>query len=121
MNKHGNLSFKWVDDLFITEAKGSFNEEGTEAAMRQFKESVLNSGLSSWYRLENWSDAMGTPEASELIPEFYNWSEKQGCLATAVVVTNSLQERIIKDKLSDYVQVFRDKEQAMAWLKKQRC
>jgi len=120
MIQHGNLSFKWSDDIFIVHAQGSFNEEGTIAAHNDFQKSILNSGLSCWYRLEIWGEALGTPEALDLIPDFYSWSKQQGCLATAIVVTNSLQESIVKEMLSDYVKVFRDKAQAMVWLKKQR-
>lgn len=120
MIQHGNIKFKWIEDVLVIETQGSFNEEGILAAIAEFKECILNSDFSSWYRLENWNDAMGAPEVFELIYELYQWSNEKGCQATAVVITNCIQESVVKENMPNDVGVFRDQEQAMVWLKKQK-
>ena len=121
MIKHGDkLGLKWVGDILVGEVHGAYNEEGITGVFTDIKESVLKSGLSSWYRIEIWNDAIGSPEVVELLSEMYTWCKEHGCLATAAVITNRVQEKIIEERLPNIVEVFGDKEQAMAWLKAQR-
>ena len=122
MIKHGDrVSLKWVGDILVAEGHGAYNEEGMIEVVTDLKESVLKSGLSSWYRIEIWNDVIGSPEVFELVSEMYNWCKEHGCLATAVVITNRVQEKVIEEKLPNIVGVFSEKEQAMAWLKAQRA
>jgi len=121
MIKHGDkLGLKWVGDILVGEVHGAYNEEGITGVFTDIKESVLKSGLSSWYRIEIWNDAIGSPEVVELLSEMYTWCKEHGCLATTAVITNRVQEKIIEERLPNIVKVFADKEQAMAWLKAQR-
>ena len=118
MIKHGDrVSLKWVGDILVAEVHGSYNEEGAIGVFTDIKESVLKSGLSSWYRMDIWNDAIGSPEVAELLSEMYTWCKEHGCLATAVVITNRVQGKVIEEKLPNIVGVFSEKEQAMAWLK----
>jgi hypothetical protein len=68
-----------------------FNEEVSYAAMEKYQQCVAVKNYEHWYRLEIWDEnAMGTVDVVDGIKKFYLWSQAQGCIATAVVVANSI-------------------------------
>jgi len=118
MEEHGEITLQWIEDILIVKAEGPFNEEGTLAAMKKYQQCILDSGRTSWLRLELWdNEALGTPQAMDHLPSIYTWSVQHGCVATAVVVVSSIQESIARKIAPEPLGVFREQDQAMAWLK----
>lgn len=121
MKPHGEIKLEWQDDLLFVRVAGPFNHEGSIAAIEQFRESIKNSGFTTWYRLEIWGDgAMGTPEALSNSSEVYDWSIDHGCLATAVVINGVFLTSIAQDLLPASVKIFSEGEQALRWIEEQR-
>ena len=117
MNKHGNMVFSWQKDVLIIEVRGAFNKEGIDFWFSEIKKYFKNNGVKVWRRLEIWDEeAMGIPESIEVGKLIYDWLDDNGCTLTAVVIKNSLQETIIKDRFNSNVKTFRNKEKAMEWL-----
>jgi len=117
MNKHGNMNLSWIKDLFIIEVEGPFNEDGIKFWFSELQKSVKNRGAKDWRRLEIWNEeASGSPESIDTGKLIYDWYEENGCVLTPVVVSNSLQEHIIKNMFVSSAKIFRDKETAQQWL-----
>lgn len=117
MKKHGNMNLSWQEDLFILEIEGPFNEDGMAFWFAELKKSVESKGIKEWRRLELWNDqVLGSPKSIEIGKSIYEWYQEHGCTVTAVVVSNSLQEQIIKNLFKSDAQIFRDKEKAQQWL-----
>ncbi len=117
MNKHGNMVFSWQKDLLTIEIRGAFNKEGMEFWFSEIKKYFKNNGIKVWRRLEIWDEeAMGIPESIEVGKLIYDWLDDNGCTLTAVVVKNTIQEKIIKDSFKSNVKTFRDEEKAREWL-----
>ncbi len=118
MLEHGELALEWQGDVLILRPQGAFNEEGTMAAFTLFRQFVLDSNKPAWLRLEVWGDTLGVPESMAQLPSIYTWAESHGCKATAIVITNYVQERIVRSHItsSSVFDVFRNEVDALAWL-----
>jgi len=116
MNKHGHMNFEWKNDIFIIEVEGPFNEIGIESLFSELKKSVEDKGVKVWRRLEIWNeDVSGSPKTMEIGQSIFDWHEKNGCVLTAIVVSNCIQEWILA-KMTNRLQIFRTIEQAEDWL-----
>ncbi len=121
MEQHGNIKLKWENDLLIVKVEGSFNEEGTDAAIKTYQKYIQASGISAWLQLELWEEhTLGGPDSMEKLPDIYFWSREQGCIATAIVVTDVVQKGTISTKLPDYIKVFYSQTKAIEWLEIQK-
>jgi hypothetical protein len=117
MYKHGEISFTWQNDILIVKVKGPFNEESIAHYAPILKDSVLNRSVDKWKRLEFWNDeALGCPKTLALAKEVFDWYEMNGCTLTAVVISNVLQKRILKDIFQSNAEIFVDKNKAIEWL-----
>lgn len=118
MNRHGQMSFSWSDDLLIVKPKGPFNEEGREYVNNRVKDVILNKGLKRWRRLEILDEeTMGSPSVLGMVKDLYTWYEDNGCYATAVVVKNSLQIYVIEEMFqSRTVKIFSNISEAEKWI-----
>ena len=117
MHRHGNMKLSWYKQILIGEIEGAFNEESLEYWFPKVKHLIHNRKTDSWYRLEIWDDeVLGSPETIEYAKAMYEWYEENGCVATAVVVCNRIQEQIITAMLQSQAKLFRDKEEAIEWL-----
>lgn len=117
MNRHGRTEVVWEDDIFIVHVGEAFNEEGLAYMFSRLKDLIKSKGFTSWRRLEIWDEeVLGSPETIQIGKAIYAWYEENGCSHTAVVVTNGLQEQIIKSMFNSSAKVFRNKEQAKEWL-----
>lgn len=118
MNRHGNISSSWEGEILILDVTEAFNEDGVEYWFTELKKTIKARGLNSWKRLAIWDDeVLGSLESIDKVKSMYGWYEENGCTHTAVVVSNGIQAQIIKDKLKSGAKVFRDKEEALEWLK----
>ena len=117
MDRHGNMKLSWHKEILIGEVEGAFNEESLEYWFPKIKHLVENRKIDSWYRLEIWDEeVLGSPETIELAKAIYEWYEENGCVATAVVVCNRIQEQIIKAMFQSQAKIFRSKDEAIQWL-----
>lgn len=117
MDKHGEISFTWENDVFIIKAVGSFNEQGIKYYAPILKEALLNRTVDKWKRLEVWDEeALGCPKTLALAKEVYEWYEANGCTLTAVVISNMVQSHIIKDVFQSNAELFINQEEAIEWL-----
>ena len=120
MQPHGELILEWKADLLIVHPKGPFNEEGVVDAIDSLKSAVKTYNSGKWFRLEVWEeDTLGSPTVMNDVKKLYFWCAKHGCLATAVVVRNSLQRDIIDKNFLGNIGVFKSKNEAMDWLSEQ--
>jgi|GEM_PF-1498805 len=121
MEHHGDVTLRWVKDLLVVSVEGAFNVEGTEAAIKTYKKSVLDAGFLAWVQLEIWDgQALGGPDSMEKLPSIYNWAHQHGCIATAIVATNLLQRGTISTNLPHFIEVFYNQDEAIKWLDIQR-
>jgi hypothetical protein len=117
MNNHGNITFSWKDDLFTLRVEGAFNEEGIEYSVPLLQESVLNSTMKKWKRLEIWDlEVLGSPETIQRVKLIWDWFNVNGCVLTAVVVSNSIQAQVIEKHLDSSTKIFSDVKKALEWL-----
>jgi len=116
MNKHGDMTLSWQEDLFIIEVNGPFNKEGVIFWFSELKKSVENKKFKTWRRLEIWDEEVfSSPESMKIGESIYDWYDDNGCILTAVVVSNGIQENIL-NHMKNSVKIFRDKEKAEKWL-----
>lgn len=117
MNRHGHMNISWKKDILIGEVQGPFNEVGLKYWFSELQSVVENRACKTWKRLEVWDEeVLGSPETLEIGHSLYDWYEENGCIATAVVVSNSIQEQIITGIFKSKAKIFRDKEDALNWL-----
>jgi len=111
MDKHGEISFIWEDYIFMVTVEDSFNEQAIEYYAPILQKTVLNRSIHKWKRLELWDDeALGCSKTLALAKGVYDWYEINGCILTAVVISNVLQSHIIKNVFQSNAKVFLDKE-----------
>jgi hypothetical protein len=117
MHRHGNMKLSWYKQILIGEIEGAFNEEGLEYWFPKVKHLIETRKTDSWYRLEIWDEeVLGSPETIKHAKTMYEWYEDNGCIGTAVVVCNRIQEQIITAMLQSQTKIFRNKEEAIEWL-----
>ncbi len=117
MNRHGEISFTWNHDIFIAKVEGPFNAESIEYYTPLIQASISNRAVDKWKRLELWdNEALGCPKTLALAKAMYDWYQANGCILTAVVISNYLQSYIIKDVFRSNAEIFLDKEKAIEWL-----
>ncbi|WP_019028312.1 hypothetical protein [Colwellia piezophila] len=117
MNKHGEISFSWVNDVFTLEIKGPFNEEGLEYYIPLIQKSVSKRSVKDWKRVEVWDDeVLGSPTTAALTKSLWEWYDKNGCVLTAIVVSNSVQTQGIQILLKSQAKVFINIGKAQEWL-----
>ena len=101
MNSHGKISFSWKENIFVLIVEGPFNEEGIERIVPLLKESVLNRTSKKWKRLEIWdAEVLGSPETIKRCQLIWDWFNVNGCLLTAIVISNNIQIQVL-EKYSD--------------------
>ncbi len=114
---HGYISLQWDNDLLIIEAHGPFNEIGVENCLSKIQKSIESRNLKFWRKLDFWdNDTFGSPVVMSLIKAAAPWYMNNGCYASAIVISNSVQESIFKNTNQDGPQFFYDKETALKWL-----
>jgi len=119
MESHGELDLEWRDNLLVLNLMGPFNEEGAIDAFNHLKQSVISKKTNEWMRLEVWNEGtLGSPEVMEGIRQLFSWCVENGCIATAVVVSNRVQKMIAEKELPEDVEVFNDVSDAMEWINK---
>ncbi|KGJ91005.1 hypothetical protein [Colwellia psychrerythraea] len=119
MNKHGEISFSWVNDVFTLEVKRAFNEEALEYYIPLIQKSVSNRSVQDWKRLEVWDDeVLGSPTTAALTKLLWEWYDKNGCVLTGIVVSNSVQAQGIQNILKSKAKVFINIGKAQSWLER---
>ena len=117
MNHHGNINMSWDDDIFTLKIKGAFNEVSLQYYGPLLMESVLNREVKLWKRLEIWDDeVLGSPTTIAVGKNIYEWYNNNGCVLTAFVICNALQEKIINDHFQSSAKIFFHIDEAKAWL-----
>ncbi len=120
MNMHGEVSFVWNGDLIEITSTGPFNEAGLNHSISTVKNSILNKNIKSWRRMEVWDDeTLGSPECITLSKEKAKWFIAQGCYATAIVVSNSIQRNLLENAATSNIRFFDDAATAKKWLDEQ--
>lgn len=120
MDAHGEIALFWQNDLLTVNAKGPFNELGMQKTVATIQESILNKNLTSWRKIEIWdNETLGSPEVISLAEDASQWYKENGCIASAVVVSNCIQHQIIK-KISNHTSMaFQNEKNAINWLNAQ--
>lgn len=120
MNAHGDISLFWDGDLLVVKTFGPFNEIGLKTIISKIRESILNKGIESWRKMEIWDEeTLGSPDVVATGQAVAKWYKDNGCIASAVIVCNSLQEELVDKITSNNTKSFRDQEAAMNWLNQQ--
>ncbi|XQW84499.1 hypothetical protein ACOYR1_15365 [Thalassotalea piscium] len=121
MNPHGAASTEWNDDLLIVTLQGPFNELGAEISIALIRNAVINQHKKVWCKLEFWDDeTLGSPCVMGLVEKASKWYVDNGCFASAVVVSNSLQQQIISKLSNGRTATFYQQADAINWLNEQR-
>lgn len=117
MKAHGDIALEWNGNILIIHAKGPFNLEGILETDKRYKKYVLDAGVSPWLALDIWDDeSLASPQGLTSVKDTYQWAADHGCTAAAIVVANGLQYAIVKKMKLSTIEVFHDKELAIAWL-----
>ena len=117
---HGDVSFEWKGDLIEINSVGPFNVEGLSYSISVVKNSILGKNLKSWRRLEIWDDeTLGSPECFVLAREKAKWFIENGCYASAIVISNSVQRSLLESAATSNVRLFENVAAAKKWLDKQ--
>ena len=120
MNAHGDFTLFWDGDLLVVKTFGPFNELGLKIIISKIRESILNMGLESWRKMEIWDEeTLGSPDVVATSQEVAKWYKDNGCIASAIIVCNSLQEQLVDKITTNNTKSFRDQETAMNWLNQQ--
>lgn len=121
MNAHGEVFLEWDEDLLIVHARGPFNEIGAESSILAIQSSIRNENRKLWCRLEVWDqETLGSPAVVALIKDAAVWYKENGCFASAVVISNSIQNQLIQKVTNEQTKTFYDKSEAIQWLNDQR-
>ena len=111
MNAHGEVSLEWDEDLLIIHTRGPFNEIGAQSSVLDIQSSIRNKNKTLWCKLEVWDDeTLGSPSVVALIKEASTWYKDNGCFASAVVISNSIQSQLIQKITNTNAKTFYDKE-----------
>ncbi|WP_354624101.1 hypothetical protein [Psychromonas sp. MME2] len=120
MNKHGDICFSWEGELLTLIVKGPFNEEGFDYYISLIRKSVLNRSINHWKRLEIWDDeVMASPNVVDKCRVIHDWYEKNGCILSAVVVSNNMQALLLKKSVKTNAEIFTKIEDSKEWFKRQ--
>lgn len=120
MDAHGEVALLWQDDLLTVTAKGPFNELGMQRTVATIREAVLSKDLDSWRKIEIWdNETLGSPKVISLAEKASQWYKENGCIASAVVVSNCIQSQIIKNISNNTSMTFQNEEAAVNWLNAQ--
>lgn len=120
MDMHGDVSFEWKGDLIEINSVGPFNVEGLSYSISVVKNSILSKNLKNWRRLEIWDDeTLGSPECFVLAKEKAKWFIANGCYASAIVISNSVQRSLLESAATSNVRLFESVAAAKKWLDKQ--
>lgn len=123
MKEHGHVDIKFDGNILILSVHGPFNIEAVESSLREIKNLVNQKENDFWYRVDFLDeDTLGPPEAMKAIGEFYLWADKNGCRATAVACSNSLQKVLMDSFISASdinVKTFMTQTDAIDYIKQQ--
>jgi hypothetical protein len=120
MDAHGEIALLWEGDLLTVNAKGPFNELGMQNTVAAIRESVLNKNLKAWRKIEFWDEqTLGSPKVIYLAEKASKWYKENGCVASAVVVSNCIQNQIIKNISNNTSMTFQNEDAAVNWLNAQ--
>jgi hypothetical protein len=119
MNSHGRITKKWEGNIFIINSEGPFNDEGVIEVIDEIKKSVISKRVSNWLRIEIWDDnTLGSPSVMKRAEDYNIWCSENGCQATAIVVSNSVQRHIIERTFLGNIKIFNSRNKAISWLNK---
>jgi len=117
MNRHGQFLFSWEKNILIIHARGPFNVEGVLAETNKIKKFILKKNVTKWGKLGIWDDeAIGSPEAIEIVENYHQWCIENGCVKTAYVVCNSIQQSISEKVYDSKANIFKSEDDAKKWL-----
>ncbi|MDG1750536.1 MAG: hypothetical protein P8I03_02565 [Thalassotalea sp.] len=120
MDAHGEIVLLWQGDLLTVNAKGPFNELGMQNTVETIRDSVLSKNLEAWRKIEIWDEqTLGSPHVISLAESASQWYKDNGCIASAVVVSNCIQNQIIKNISNNTSMTFQNEAAAVNWLNTQ--
>ncbi|MFT6900323.1 MAG: hypothetical protein ACJAXS_000485 [Colwellia sp.] len=118
MQSHGSISKKWKANVLIINSEGPFNDEGIIQVIDEIKKSVISKKLRNWLRIEIWDDnTLGSPSVMKCAEDYNVWCSKNGCKATAIVVSNSVQKNLIERTSLGNIKIFNSTNKATDWIK----
>ena len=62
---------------------------------------------------------LGSPDVDATVQAVAKWYKDNGCIASAVIVCNILQEELVDEIRTNNTKSFRDQEAAINWLNQQ--
>jgi len=121
MKAHGTYMSEVHGNIIIFSLSGGFNESGILSCLKSQKREIEEFGKNECYLLVDCCDQIGaTPEAYELVNQFYNDLNATNLAAIAMVhcsyVLARLEEREISGMKSYNVRVFFNKKAALTWV-----
>lgn len=117
---HGEVFFEWDGDLIKINSIGPFNVEGLSYSISMVKSSILSKNIKNWRRLEIWDDeTLGSPECFVLAKDKAKWFIANGCYASAIVFSNSVQSSLLESAATGNIRFFEDESTAKKWLDEQ--
>jgi len=117
LNLHGKVTLSWDKDLLIIEAFGPFNDEGLDYYNALIKNAINGRSCESWKRLEIWdNEVLGSPSVVDKCKAMHGWYDENRCVLSAVVVSNRIQEIILREKVNTSAHIFFSSEDARNWL-----
>jgi hypothetical protein len=120
MDMHGEVFFEWDGDLIKINSIGPFNVEGLSYSISMVKNSILSKNIKNWRRLEIWDDeTLGSPECFVLAKDKAKWFIANGCYASAIVFSNSVQSSLLESAATGNIRFFEDESTAKKWLDEQ--
>lgn len=118
MQCNGEINIEWNEGLLIVSPQGPFNDAGLVEDIDKVKNAILIKNSKKWSRLEVWrEETLGSPVVMESAKKLYLWCTLHGCIATAIVIENSLQRSLIEKGSSGNIGVFNNKYEAIDWVK----
>lgn len=121
MVPHGHISTKWHNNSLYVKAEGPFNIEGAQLALEKIKKVVTNNAKPMWKRMDIVNnDTLGEPLVMRVFGESYLWAFNNGCQATAFVFSNTIQEAMLEQLITQHkvnMKAFSCEEAARCWLK----
>lgn len=120
MKAHGEISLLWKDNILIIQASGPFNEIGLQNCISRVQKSVLAKNLPVWRKIEIWdSETLGSPSVIAIAQRASQWYKMNGCYASAIVVSNSIQNYIVEKITANGSKTFYNQTEALLWLNTQ--
>lgn len=119
MKIHGDWEITLLGNVLVRSIAGHFNVEGTKAFIEEVRQKApKNQAWAVLGNAENWE--MSGKDSLKLLPQFHEWSIKNGCVCFAIVMPTKMHELIhqriageISEEILKYCSTL---EEACAWL-----